>query len=56
MVSQVKQDELERLGLDPELGVAFNLAYSLVAFAVFAWAARRWARWRRGDSPAPDRR
>jgi hypothetical protein len=37
-----KADELHRLGIDPELGVALNLAYSLVASTVFAWVVVRW--------------
>ena len=39
-----KADELHRLGIDPELGVALNLLYSAVASAVFAWVAARWRR------------
>ena len=42
-VSETKRNELERLGVDPELGVALNLVYSLLAVAVFAWAMRRYA-------------
>ena len=52
-VSEVKREELERLALDPELGVALNLVYSLVAFAVFVWAAWRWTRCRRSGESAP---
>jgi hypothetical protein len=37
-----KADELHRLGIDPELGVALNLVYSAVASAVFAWVLTRW--------------
>ena len=37
-----KADELHRLGIDPELGVALNLVYSAVATAVFAWVLTRW--------------
>ena len=55
-VSRLKRNELERLGFDPELGVAFNLGYSVVAFAVFVWAARRWVHCRRSDSRARPRR
>lgn len=55
-VSDVKRDELERLGFDAELGVALNLAYSLLGFAVFIWAARRYADWRRDGSPGQHRR
>lgn len=46
-VSGVKRGELERLGVDAEVGVAVNLAYSLVAFTVFLVAASRYARFRR---------
>jgi hypothetical protein len=41
-VHGAKAHELQRLGIDPEFGVALNLAYSLVASAVFAWVAVRW--------------
>ena len=37
-----KARELRALGFDPTLGVAVNLAFSAVAFAMFAWAAVRW--------------
>jgi hypothetical protein len=37
-----KADELHRLGVDPELGVALNLCYSAVASAVFVWVVFRW--------------
>jgi hypothetical protein len=37
-----KADELHRLGIDPELGVALNLVYSAVASAVFVWVLTRW--------------
>ncbi len=37
-----KADELRRLGIDPEFGVALNLVYSAVASAVFAWVLTRW--------------
>jgi len=37
-----KADELNRLGVDPELGVALNLLYSAVASAVFVWVVARW--------------
>ena len=33
-----KARELRELGVDPTLGVALNLVYSLVAFGVFVWA------------------
>jgi hypothetical protein len=42
-----KARELRDLGVDPELGVALNLAYSAVASAVFAWVAARWSAGRR---------
>ena len=42
-----KADELHRLGIDPELGVALNLVYSSVASAVFAWVLTRWLASRR---------
>lgn len=37
-----KADEVHRLGIDPELGVALNLVYSSVASAVFVWVLTRW--------------
>jgi hypothetical protein len=37
-----KANELRRLGVDPELGVALNLAYSAVASVVFVWLLGRW--------------
>jgi hypothetical protein len=42
-----KAEELKRLGIDPELGVALNLAYSAVASAVFVWMVTRWIRFSR---------
>lgn len=33
-----KARELRALGVEPTLGVALNLVYSLVAFGVFVWA------------------
>ncbi|HKY75877.1 MAG TPA: hypothetical protein VJS45_07050 [Acidimicrobiia bacterium] len=42
-----KADELQRLGIDPELGVALNLLYSAIASAVFGWLITRWLRARR---------
>jgi hypothetical protein len=42
-----KANELRDLGVDPEFGVALNLAYSAVASAVFAWVAARWLAGRR---------
>lgn len=42
-----KADELNRLGIDPELGVALNLVYSAVASAVFVWVLTRWVRFSR---------
>lgn len=42
-----KADQLHRLGIDPELGVALNLVYSAVASAVFAWVLTRWLATRR---------
>ena len=41
-VHDSKADELHRLGIDPELGVALNLVYSAVASAVFVWVLTRW--------------
>ena len=46
-VAGSKADELHRLGIDPELGVALNLVYSSVASAVFAWVLARWLATRR---------
>jgi hypothetical protein len=46
-VHGTKADELHRLGIDPEFGVALNLMYSLVASAVFAWVVARWRNMRR---------
>jgi ABC-type branched-subunit amino acid transport system permease subunit len=43
-----KADELRRLGVDPEFGVALNLVYSAVASLVFAWVVARWRAERRG--------
>jgi hypothetical protein len=37
-----KADQLHRLGIDPGLGVALNLAYSAVGSAVFIWVLSRW--------------
>ena len=37
-----KADELNRLGIDPELGVALNLVYSAVAAVIFVWVIFRW--------------
>jgi hypothetical protein len=42
-----KADELHRLGIDPEFGVALNLVYSAIASAVFGWLVARWLRARR---------
>jgi len=47
-VAGSKARELRGLGVDPELGVALNLVYSLVASAVFAWLVTRWWLIRRG--------
>ena len=46
-----KAEELRSLGIDPTFGIALNLVYSLVAFALFVWALGR-AR-RRPPSTAP---
>jgi hypothetical protein len=46
-----KARELRDLGVDPEFGVALNLAYSAVASAVFAWIVTRW--WGGRPPPAP---
>jgi len=46
-VSGSKTAELERLGIDPEMGVALNLLYSTVASALFVWVAIRWRKRRR---------
>ena len=35
-----KAHELRRLGVNPRLGIALNLLYSAVAFAVFLWAVK----------------
>jgi hypothetical protein len=35
-----KAHELRRLGVNPRLGIALNLLYSAVAFAVFVWAVK----------------
>jgi len=42
-----KARELRDLGVDPELGVALNLAYSAVAALIFAWIVARWRAGRR---------
>ena len=42
-----KAEELHRLGIDPEFGVALNLVYSTIASAVFGWLVTRWLRARR---------
>ncbi|MGH9011454.1 MAG: hypothetical protein ACRDYF_16665 [Acidimicrobiia bacterium] len=42
-----KAGELNRLGIDPEFGVALNLLYSAVASVVFAWIVTRWLSARR---------
>jgi hypothetical protein len=36
-----KADELRSLGIDPTFGIALNLVYSVVAFALFVWALAR---------------
>jgi hypothetical protein len=41
-VHDSKANELRRLGIDPEFGVALNLVYSAVASAVFFWVLIRW--------------
>ena len=46
-VHSSKADELHRLWIDPELGVALNLVYSSVASAVFVWVLTRWLATRR---------
>jgi hypothetical protein len=59
-VHGAKARELRSLGVDPELGVALNLAYSAVASLVFAWIAARWFTARHRStirrSPGPRRR
>ena len=45
--SALKREELERLGADSTVALAFNLAYSLAGSAVFAWAGWRYAQCRR---------
>jgi len=47
-VPAAKADELRRLGIRPEFGVAVNVAYSALGAAVFAWLAVRWRRRNRG--------
>jgi hypothetical protein len=42
-----KADELQHLGINPELGVALNLGFSAVASAVFVWVLTRWLATRR---------
>ena len=52
-----KADELNRLGIDPELGVVLNLVYSAVASAVFVWILARWrsaGRLGAADAAGPD--
>jgi len=46
-VAGAKAHELDRLGVDPELGVTLNLVYSAVASAVFVWIVIRWRAARR---------
>jgi hypothetical protein len=49
-----KAEQLRSLGIDPTFGIVLNLVYSLVAFALFAWAlggARR-----RASSTVPPER
>jgi hypothetical protein len=46
-----KAEALRSLGIDPTFGIALNLVYSLVAFALFMWALGR-AR-RQAPSTAP---
>ena len=50
-VAGSKARQLRRLGVDPKLGVALNLVYSLVASAVFVWLVTRWWLIRRGRVP-----
>jgi len=50
-----KADELRSLGIDPTFGIALNLVYSLVAFALFVWALGR-ARHRAPSTAPPDGR
>jgi hypothetical protein len=49
-VHSAKARELRRLGVDPTLGVALNLAYSVVASGVFVWVAGRWLKRRQLDA------
>ncbi|WP_412538603.1 hypothetical protein R8Z50_22455 [Longispora sp. K20-0274] len=42
-----KARELRLLGFEPTVGVTVNLAYSVVASALFGWFALRWWRARR---------
>ncbi len=42
-----KARQLRDLGIDPEFGVALNLAYSAVASVAFAWITVRWLAGRR---------
>jgi hypothetical protein len=46
-VAASKADQLDRLGVDPRLGVAINLVFSLTGGAIFLWAMWRLARQRR---------
>lgn len=41
-VAPFKATHLRTLGVDPNIGVGINLAYSTVAFGLFCWFARRW--------------
>ena len=51
VVGAREAEELRSLGIDPTFGIALNLVYSLVAFALFVW---RWGRARRrAPSTAP---
>jgi hypothetical protein len=48
-----KAQELRGLGIDPTFGIALNLVYSLVAFALFIWALGQ-ARRRTPSTAPPD--
>jgi hypothetical protein len=43
-IAAMKAAELLALGVDPRVGVEVNLAYSLVASALFLWAVVRFVR------------
>ncbi|WP_328400746.1 hypothetical protein [Nocardia sp. NBC_00403] len=49
-IDWVKTQQLQRLGVDPTVGVTINLVFSSIAALLFAWFALRYAAIRRNRS------